>query len=116
LIERARALDLARAYSYALRLVARVLHTPVPRPSLAVAAQAGPPWPFARVIEAIFETVLKPPPLSGARPAQGLCSYILFIRSHWLRMPLRLLLPHLLRKAIRRFRAPREAEAAAGGA
>ena len=32
----------------------------------------------------------------------GLAEYLLFIRSHYLRMPLRLLIPHLLRKALKR--------------
>jgi hypothetical protein len=32
-------------------------------------------------------------------PGAGLASFALFVRSHWLRMPMHLLLPHLLRKA-----------------
>jgi glutaconate CoA-transferase subunit A len=47
-----------------------------------------------------------------ARPrgaAEGLARWLLYVRSHWLRMPPHLLVPHLVRKAwMRRFPAPAE--------
>lgn len=36
-----------------------------------------------------------------APPLTGLAAFLLYVRAHWLRMPLRLLLPHLLYKATR---------------
>jgi hypothetical protein len=32
----------------------------------------------------------------------GLARWLLFVRSHWLKMPVHLMVPHLLRKAFRR--------------
>lgn len=116
LADRARTLDLERAYSYALRMTARVLGTPVPEESLAAAARAALPWPLARLMEAILTLAVLPPLLDGPRPGQKLTGFVLYLRSHWLRMPMRLLIPHLVRKAIRRMGQPREPAPAPGGA
>jgi len=113
---RARELDLARAYSYALRMAARVLGTPVPQSSLDTAARAAPPKAVAAVMDRVFATALMPAPVTGARRGQRLAGFVLYGRSHWLRMPLRLLVPHLVRKAIRRVGQPRETAPVPGGA
>jgi len=42
---------------------------------------------------------LTPPTPECRRPGDGLLRWLLYVRSHWLRMPLHLLVPHLVRKA-----------------
>ncbi|HEC19305.1 MAG TPA: hypothetical protein ENI97_08165, partial [Gammaproteobacteria bacterium] len=49
-----------------------------------------------------YQRVLVSDHQSCRRRFTGLAEYLLFVRSHYLRMPLRLLLPHLIRKAFKR--------------
>lgn len=99
LVPRAFELDLARPLWYALRYVARVLDAPVPDAAVAALAEAAPPAPLLAVMDALILRGLRPdhPSLDG--PAVRASRTALYLRSHLLRMPLRLLLPHLLRKA-----------------
>jgi hypothetical protein len=39
----------------------------------------------------------------------GLSRWLLFIRSHWLRMPIKLLIPHLLRKSYKSYKGEKTA-------
>ena len=56
------------------------------------------PQKLAGVLPALVHAVLH------ERPMAPLAALALYIRSHWLRMPPRLLLPHLARKAVQRLR------------
>ena len=47
-------------------------------------------------------------------PTHALRNWLLYVRSHWLRMPPHLLLPHLLRKSMRRLDPARTTEAPGG--
>jgi hypothetical protein len=58
-------------------------------------------------MDALFGRALAPEHASCADGLTGLARELLYIRGHWLRMPLHLLLPHLFHKA---FLAEREAE------
>ncbi|MFV0275693.1 MAG: hypothetical protein ACK5HY_00675 [Parahaliea sp.] len=49
----------------------------------------------------LFLRAFTPCHSSSRLPLTGLAHFALYVRSHYLRMPLRLLLPHLLRKAWR---------------
>lgn len=95
---RAVALDLARPLWYALTLVQRELGTPVPAAVFTALAAHAPPPQLAGVLPALVHAVLH------ERPMAPLAALALYIRSHWLRMPPRLLLPHLARKAVQRLR------------
>jgi hypothetical protein len=46
------------------------------------------------------------------RPGDGLLRWLLYVRSHWLRMPLHLLVPHLVRKAWMRYFPDKPGDAA----
>ena len=94
------ALGLQRPLYYALRYATALLSTPVPDPVIR-AAQKGAPPPLARpLMDFCF--------LRGLRVIHPTCSDrwtplargLLYVRSHWLRMPFFLLLFHLARKAI----------------
>ena len=54
------------------------------------------------VMDFCYERTLSSDHSSCRQRFTGLAEYILYIRSHYLRMPLRLLIPHLLRKALKR--------------
>ena len=100
LLPRAEQLDLGRPLYYALRYCRQLLDTPVP-PAVLRDAEAFAPNPVSRrLMDALVPRVLTPR-YAARRPAH-LSAWLLYIRSHWLRMPPGLLLVHLLRKALRR--------------
>jgi hypothetical protein len=99
---RAEALNLGRPLYYALHYCHTVLDTPIPSQ---LAHQNAPA--FSKLMDALFGRALAPEHASCADGLTGLARELLYIRGHWLRMPLHLLLPHLFHKA---FLAEREAE------
>ena len=100
LLARAVVLNLTRPLYYALRYSTRVLNTPVPPNLLQAARLHAPGWLLLRVMDAVFFRAFRPRHASCddwlTRPAL----WLLFVRSHWLKMPLLLLLRHLLHKAL----------------
>ena len=61
-------------------------------------------------LDRLLTVVLRPNHPSCLAAGDGLARWLLFVRSHWLRMPPRLLIPHLVRKAwIARFPQVRDA-------
>ena len=92
---RARELNLERPLHYALVHLSRLFRIDIPPLSL---AHPGP------VVDIITNTLLARG-FSSFHPAcrlpgTPLASFLLYIRSHWLRMPLPLLLPHLVHKTL----------------
>ena len=102
LLERAAGLELGRPLYYALCHAARCLNTPVPESALESASAAGPSRLLSPFMRALFERALEVNHASCRRPGDGLARWLLYVRGHYLRMPLHLLLPHLARKAWRR--------------
>jgi hypothetical protein len=97
---RAGELDLTRPLYYALRYAVRILGTPVPAQVLREAEIGRPPPLLRGLMDALFLQTLQPD-----RAADGLASLArgsLYVRAHWLRMPLLLLAQHLTIKALRR--------------
>ena len=100
LIERAIELNLERPLYYALNYTRRILHTPVPEYCIAESAKRGRLNSVQKkLMDMLFLRALAPNHTSCKVTGAGLASWLLYIRSHWLRMPLHLLLPHLLRKS-----------------
>lgn len=105
LAARAQQFRLGRPLFFALRYAAAIRGTPVP-PAVPAHPALRQPGPLRRrVMDALFRRALRPHHASGAAPFSGLAAAILYLRGHYLRMPLPLLLPHLARKALAR-RAP----------
>ena len=102
LLARARALDLARPVFYALRYTQRILGTPVPESVMAEAAEDGPGALLLPVMDALFERALAAEDLEEPDWASGVARFLLYVRGHHLRLPPRLLVPHLVRKAFLR--------------
>lgn len=101
LIDSARAHGLGRPLYYALTTAHRVLATSVPPAVLDDAQAFAPPRLTGAWMERTLETVLTPIDPEPWPPAHRGRLWLLYVRSHWLRMPAHLLVPHLVRKSLR---------------
>ncbi len=99
LVARARRQDLVRPLWYGLRFARRFAATPVPQRVLAEARLGGPDPAVGLAMDALVGWRAGAVPVLG-----GLAAWMLYVRSHWLRMPPGLLARHLLTKAARRLR------------
>jgi hypothetical protein len=91
-------MNLGRPLFYGLRYCRRLLETPMPN-GLSERCPSRPGDAAASMMDRLFmpgfSTAHHSLRLRGAGPA----SFALYVRSHWLRMPMHLLLPHLARKS-----------------
>jgi hypothetical protein len=101
LLARAEMLSLGRPLFYGLTLCRQHLHTPVPDDVLRSCPDR--PGPIGRALmPALFTRALASGHRgTGARGTRA-AEFALYVRSHYLRMPLHLLLPHLIVKAVAR--------------
>ncbi|HHM06182.1 MAG TPA: hypothetical protein ENJ19_10640 [Gammaproteobacteria bacterium] len=102
LARRSLELELHRPLWYALHYSRELLGTPVPAAMPAELARAAPAAPLRAAMDALLRRGLLPGHKSCADAFTGLARWCLYVRSHHLRMPPHLLLPHLIRKAWRR--------------
>jgi hypothetical protein len=100
LLQRAPEMDLDRPLFYALRYSSRFLQTPIPD-FLVSAAQAWQPQNL--LLKAMDHLVYQAlmPQNTHTRLATESARWLLYVRSHWLRMPPLLLSRHLLYKAFK---------------
>ncbi|HHH38663.1 MAG TPA: hypothetical protein ENK50_03695 [Sedimenticola sp.] len=97
---RARQLQLERQLYYGLRYCDRLLGTPIPQGLLEESRQHAPRPPLAGVMDLLFGQVFRPQHRSCRTPLTGVADTALYLRSHAIRMPARLLLPHLAHKSL----------------
>lgn len=97
LIGEASALGLTRPLYYALRYARRILGTPIP----AEVVDASAPWGPTAVVRFLMDTLVERTLRGRASRGSDGSAFALYVRSHWLRMPPLLLVPHLLRKVTR---------------
>jgi hypothetical protein len=102
LLRRAYELDQQIPLYYALRYTHRILQTPIPEEILNASNQQMPNRINIRLMDALFLRALMPDHKSCNDCWTGLARWLLYVRSHWLKMPVYLMVPHLLRKAFRR--------------
>ncbi len=103
LMPRARSLGLGRYAAYSLRQAHRLLAAPVPATVLAAAEVNLPPPPMLWLMDGLFGQALMAADLPRGRPRVMLAQRLLYIRSHWLRMPPLMLTRHLARKSLKRW-------------
>lgn len=103
LFARASRLHLGRPLFYALRYTRRLFATPVPK-EIAEACPSAPSRIWRPVMDAVFLPALTEGFEVKRSTRSEMACALLYIRSHFLRMPLHLLLPHLLTKAWRGLR------------
>ncbi|MGD2064112.1 MAG: nucleotidyltransferase family protein [Nitrospirota bacterium] len=102
LVRRAEELQLTRPLYYALRYTRSILGTPVPDAVMAAADAGRPPTPANAVMGALLRRALAPEHSTCDDRLTGVARWLLYVRSHYLRMPLCLLVPHLVRKSLKR--------------
>jgi len=113
LVPRASTLGLTRPLYYALRYTTSMLGTPVPADILALAEIGRPAAPLTRLMDACYLRALRPAHASSTPPGTGLVRLLLYLRSHWIKMPFHLLAYHLGRKLLVRARTPTPTQTAA---
>ena len=106
LIDRAQLLGQARPLYYAIHYSREILDTPIPEEMKKTIQKMGP-GSFARSFmdAAVFRALA--PPTFHLRPLSARASsFFLYARSHYGRMPLNLLIPHLWHKAFPKDKIP----------
>ena len=99
LLNRSRVLGLHQPLFYALRYAAKMLQTPVSENILEQSNFHGS-WKIKTLLmDFLFLRALLPDHPACDDQWTGFARWLLYIRSHWLKMPWYLLLPHLSRKA-----------------
>lgn len=99
LLPRALELNLAESLFYALRYSTYFFETPVPGSVIQTANTLKPKKFSVQFMDLFFTRVFLPDHPSCRRNYYEFTAFCLYIRSHYLRMPMYLLLPHLVRKA-----------------
>jgi len=100
IVERASQLDLVRPLFYALHYASRILQTPIPKDVIAQVEKIGSPNRLVlNLMDRLFMRGLRPDHVSCNDAFTGIARWILYVRSHYLRMPAHLLIPHLFYKA-----------------
>ena len=102
LLTRAEILDLRRPLAYAFRFLSRVLGAPFTDAPWQELAAWLPARPARTAMDSLFDEALSPNHIRHGGISATCVDWVLEARGHYLRMPLQLLLPHLIRKAIRR--------------
>jgi len=108
IIARARQLDLLNPLHHAVRYTHLLLDTPIPTEILNKPLDPKMGAVRQRVLDALFLRAFRPNHMSCNDTATLLARWLSYVRSHWLRMPIHLLVPHLLYKGVI---APRKKQA-----
>ena len=101
LFRRSRELDLTRPLYYGLRYANQTLQTPVPVTVLKRADQFAPTWPAGAAMDRLVLHTINDRMDGWRRSLQIISNWVLYLRSHWLRMPPLLLTRHLLHQIFR---------------
>ena len=101
LVDSARAQGLTRPLYYACVTRQRVLRAAVPADVLRELERHRPPRPVDAWMTRTLATLLTPADPAHWPPAHRGLLWLMYVRSHWLRMPPHLLVPHLVKKSFR---------------
>jgi hypothetical protein len=102
LLDRATELGLQIPLHHALFHIHRLFGVAAPEPWAERVKQLSPSAPARVAMAWLLELALRPDHPSCNTRWTGLARWVLYVRSHALRMPLHLIIPHLLRKAWKR--------------
>ncbi len=100
LLARAQALGLRRPAWYCLRFLELSLEAGIPETVLQQTGHWGPPAPVRRLMDRIVPLALFPRHPDGDSAGVAAARILLYLRSHWIRMPPWLLTYHLAHKAV----------------
>lgn len=104
LIPRARQLNLARPLYYGLRMGEKILSTPIPKSAQEAIKDDAPAPAIGWLMEGLIKRMMVPNHPETKDLVSWFAWLLLFIRSHWLRMPPGLLFSHLTQKWVRKWR------------
>ena len=105
LLDRAHTLGVQSPLFHVLRQVARLFGTRPPAEQAARADALARGFGSRTLMPALLKLALRPQHPSCDSRLTGLARWLLYVRSHWLRMPWWQILPHLARKASSRAQA-----------
>lgn len=94
--------SLGRPLYYAQRYARAWLETPIPDRVVHTLEACGPSGPVVRLMDRLMQAAFAPVSLYDGGRDGAIARWVLYMRSHWLRMPLPLLSYHLAHKAMRR--------------
>ncbi len=100
---RAVELGLGEPLFHALHQANRLFGTDVPHNILGKLKVIQPNWLSCEVVTQLLSLALQPHHPSCDGLLAGFARWLLYVRSHYLRMPWHLVIPHLTRKAFRRY-------------
>jgi len=100
LVSRAETLELGRPLFYALRFSRRILATPIPPEVLQQADANAPALPARVLMDHLVPRALMPSDPENRTPITAFFRWLLYLRSHWLRMPPLMLARHLFHKGV----------------
>jgi len=104
LVQRAREQDLQRPLFYAMRYAQRLLEADIPDAAMADIVAGAPPRLVLHLMDRLIEWVMVPDHPDFPQRRTAVAQWLLYVRSHWLRMPPGLLLQHLARKQLMRWK------------
>ena len=100
---RAQTMDLVRPLYYGLLMADRILRTPMPSNIIEDMDRIDGPNPLLRVLMVhLMDNVLIPTHPDKSNRTAAMAGWLLYLRSHWLRMPPLLLMRHLWIKSRRK--------------
>lgn len=99
-LDRARQLDLLRPLHHAVRYTYQLLGTPIPEALLRTPLDPTMGRVRQRLLDGLFLRAFRPDHASCNDAVTRFARWLAFVRSHWLRMPVHLLVPHLLYKSL----------------
>lgn len=102
LVQRAGELGLQGPLYFAVQAARRLLLVDVPEQIPAACADEAGPAPWRWLLLQLYLLALRPAHPSCDLALSGVARWLLYVRSHAIKMPLWLLIPHLVRKAWRR--------------
>ena len=100
LLDRALELDLCRPVFYAIRYAVRLLNAEVPTDVMRRSEEWRPPRLIVRLMDTIVPDALFPPDPDRPGRRAAISRLLLYMRSHWIRMPPYLLAYHLSYKFV----------------
>jgi hypothetical protein len=112
LFARSQELGLDTPLFHALHHVGRLFGMSCPSDLKHKLESIRPGWPYEKLMDALLVLALRPNHPSCDRRFSKLARWLLYVRSHYLRMPMHQVVPHLIRKAwMRQFPEKRDAMA-----
>ena len=111
LANRAVELGLTRPLFYAFRYTGSIIGTPLPTRVVSASSRFAPSGPVLKIMDICLKRALAPHHESCRDLLTWPALFLLYFRAHYLRMPLHLLVVHLIRKAFRQKPKPETADA-----